>query len=87
MIIQLDEEFRIQVTGNNWTLQERRQYGKDSKHHGEDYWIDLGHYPGFQSVLRALPDHLAGCEAIATQKAYLDRWGVLMERLGKGVKR
>lgn len=59
MIVQLDQDFRVAVSGPNWTLQERRE--RENKE-GEmvERWTDVGHYPGLAGAIKAIPDHLCG---------------------------
>lgn len=87
MIITLNDDYRIRVETLNFVLQERHvsKAGKVAGREiegGKETWKTLGYYSGLESVLMALPDHLAQSESVTTLHDYLDRWRTLAKDIG-----
>ena len=86
MIIELSDNWRI-VTGNlNFELQERTVI-KNGDNAGQYRWTFRGYYSGLQSVLRAIPDHLALSPSVTTYQEFLESWEDLRNQIGGRFKR
>ena len=81
MIIELDDDWRVNTDPHNFILEHRTVITKGDNA-GQHKWTSAGFYSGMGSLLKALPDALALSPSIVTYEEYLARW----EELRRSVK-
>ena len=81
MILSLNDDYRINVSSMNFTL-EQSYTVKEGDNAGQERWKTLGYYSGFESVLRAIPDHLAQHPDVVTFEDFMGRWKALAKDVG-----
>lgn len=83
MILQIADDYRINVSAMNFTLEQKHVTEARGTHEGgKEVWKTLGYYSGLESALRALPDHLALDPTVQTLEDYIARWAALAKDIG-----
>lgn len=60
MIVMFSKKARVVAETLCFTSQVLRRYGEKSKHAGEEYWENLGHYRTLEQAARVMLDKAAG---------------------------